>query len=48
MAWISGRQLVHRRYEGKASPFLAVASIARTLIRYRRLTRPHDIQDASA
>ncbi|MFF9819554.1 IS5 family transposase [Streptomyces sp. NPDC014006] len=38
MAWLSGCRRLHRRYERKASHFLAFTSIACTLICYRRLT----------
>ncbi|WP_229820898.1 IS5 family transposase [Streptomyces roseiscleroticus] len=38
MAWLAGCRRLHRRYERKAEHFLAFASIACTLICYRRLT----------
>lgn len=38
MAWLAGYRRLHRRYERKASHFLAFTSIACTLICYRRLT----------
>ncbi|MEV5646491.1 transposase, partial [Streptomyces flaveolus] len=37
MAWLAGCRRLHRRYERKASHFLAFTSIACTLICYRRL-----------
>lgn len=39
MAWLAGCSRLHRRYERKAVHFLAFASIACTLICYRRLAR---------
>ncbi|MEV4786594.1 transposase [Streptomyces tuirus] len=36
MAWLAGCRRLHRRYERKASHFLAFTSIACTLICYRR------------
>ncbi|WP_370869184.1 IS5 family transposase [Streptomyces sp. CRCS-T-1] len=48
MAWLGGCRRPHRRYERKASHFLASVSIACTLICYRRLTSTDDLQDASA
>ncbi|MEU2308221.1 transposase, partial [Streptomyces misionensis] len=39
MAWLAGCRRLHRRYERKAEHFLAFASIACTLICYRRLTK---------
>ncbi|WP_310436982.1 IS5 family transposase [Streptomyces sp. 3330] len=36
MAWLSGCRRLHRRYERKAAHFLAFASIACTIICYRR------------
>lgn len=39
MAWLAGCRRLHRRYERKASHFLAFTSIACTLISLRRLTR---------
>ncbi|WP_204117035.1 MULTISPECIES: IS5 family transposase [Streptomyces] len=39
MARLTGCRRLHRRYERKADHFLASTSIARTLIRYRRLTK---------
>ncbi|MFF7173006.1 IS5 family transposase [Streptomyces pseudovenezuelae] len=39
MAWLAGCRRLHRRYERKADHFLAFASVASTLICYRRLTR---------
>ncbi|MEU0487589.1 IS5 family transposase [Nocardiopsis sp. NPDC006139] len=39
MAWLAGCRRLHRRYERKADHFLAFASIACTLICYRRLTK---------
>ncbi len=39
MAWLAGCRRLHRRYERKASHFLAFTSIACTLICYRRLTK---------
>jgi transposase len=39
MAWLAGCRRLHRRYERKASHFLAFASIACSLIRLRRPTR---------
>ncbi len=39
MAWLTGCQRLHCRYERKADRFLAFASIASTLICLRRLTR---------
>lgn len=38
-AWLAGCRRLHRRYERKASHFLAFTSIACTLICYRRLTK---------
>jgi transposase len=38
MAWLAGCRRLHRRYERKASHFLAFTSIACTLICHRRLT----------
>ncbi|MBL3670671.1 IS5 family transposase [Streptomyces sp. M2CJ-2] len=37
-AWLAGCRRLHRRYERKAEHFLALTSIACTLICYRRLT----------
>jgi transposase len=37
MSWLAGCRRLHRRYERKADHFLAFASIACTLICYRRL-----------
>ncbi|MFD7395072.1 IS5 family transposase [Streptomyces virginiae] len=39
MAWLAGCRRLHRRYERKADHSLAFASIACTLICYRRLTK---------
>ncbi|MFI0142094.1 IS5 family transposase [Streptomyces luteogriseus] len=39
MAWLAGCRRLHRRYERKASHFLAFTSIACTLICYRRLAQ---------
>ncbi|MEV5899331.1 IS5 family transposase [Streptomyces sp. NPDC052127] len=39
MAWLAGCRRLHRRHEQKADHFLAFASIACTLICYRRLDR---------
>ena len=39
MAWLAGCRRLHRRYERKASHFLAFTSIACTLICYRRLAK---------
>ncbi|WP_329203369.1 MULTISPECIES: IS5 family transposase [unclassified Streptomyces] len=39
MAWLAGCRRLHRRYERKASHFLAFTSIAYTLICYRRLPK---------
>ncbi|MFF4567443.1 transposase, partial [Streptomyces sp. NPDC001435] len=39
MAWLAGCRRLHRRYERKASHFLAFTSIACTLICYRRLNQ---------
>ncbi|AOR36779.1 IS5 family transposase [Streptomyces fodineus] len=39
MAWLAGYRRLHRRYERKASHFLAFTSIACTLICYHRLTK---------
>lgn len=39
MAWLAGYRRLHRRYERKADHFLAFASIACTLICYRRLAK---------
>ncbi|MFF8939162.1 transposase [Streptomyces paradoxus] len=42
MAWLAGCRRLHRRYERKASQFLAFTSIACTLICYRRLAQTDD------
>nr|WP_308309810.1 IS5 family transposase [Streptomyces sp. CHD11] len=47
MAWLGGCRRLHRRYERKASHFLAFTSIACTLICYRRLTSTDDTHEAS-
>ncbi|MFH0246320.1 IS5 family transposase [Streptomyces sp. HK10] len=39
VSWLAGCRRLHRRYERKASHFLAFTSIACTLICYRRLTK---------
>ncbi|MFB7176077.1 IS5 family transposase [Streptomyces sp. NPDC056254] len=39
VSWLAGCRRLHRRYERKAEHFLAFASIAATLICYRRLTK---------
>lgn len=39
VARLAGCRRLHRRYERKAEHFLAFATIACTLIRYRRLTK---------
>ncbi|MFE3526523.1 transposase, partial [Streptomyces sp. NPDC059161] len=39
MAWLAGCRRLHRHYERKAIHLLAFASIACTLICYRRLTK---------
>ncbi|MGV4926538.1 IS5 family transposase [Streptomyces sp. BHT-5-2] len=39
MSWLAGCRRLHRRYERKADHFLAFASIACTLICYRRLAK---------
>ncbi len=39
MAGPAGCRRPHRRYEREADRFRAFAGIARTLIRYRRITR---------
>ncbi|MER5417987.1 IS5 family transposase [Streptomyces virginiae] len=39
MAWLAGCRRLHHRYERKADHFLTFASIACTLICYRRLTK---------
>jgi transposase len=39
MSWLAGCRRLHRRYERKAEHFLAFASIACTLICYRRLAK---------
>lgn len=38
-AWLSGGRRLHRRYERKASHFLAFTALAATLICYRRLSK---------
>ncbi|MCZ4088549.1 hypothetical protein O1W17_42535, partial [Streptomyces sp. H34-S5] len=38
-SWLSGCRRLHRRYERKAEHFLALTSIACTLICYRRLAK---------
>ncbi|SER47527.1 hypothetical protein SAMN05421870_10214 [Streptomyces qinglanensis] len=42
MAWLGGCRRLHRRYERKAEHFLAFASLAYTLICYRRLLTPSE------
>ncbi|WP_419249248.1 IS5 family transposase [Streptomyces luteogriseus] len=42
MAWLAGCRRLHRRYERKASRFLAFTSIACTLICYRQLAQTDD------
>ncbi|MET4656636.1 transposase [Streptomyces sp. PvP037] len=39
MSWLAGCRRLHRRYERKADHFLALTSIACTLICYRRLIK---------
>ena len=39
MAWLAGCRRLHRRYERKASHFLAFTGIACALICYRRLAK---------
>ena len=38
-AWLSGCRRLHRRYERKASHFLAFTALTATLICYRRLSK---------
>ncbi len=42
MSWLAGCRRLHRRYERKASHFLAFTGIACTLICYGRLARADD------
>ncbi|EST18416.1 hypothetical protein M878_44680 [Streptomyces roseochromogenus subsp. oscitans DS 12.976] len=47
MAWLTGCRRLHRRYEPKASHFLAFTSIACTLVCYHGLAATDAFQDLS-
>jgi hypothetical protein len=42
MVWLAGCRRLHRRYEREADHFLALTSVACTLICYRRLAKFDD------